>query len=86
MSNRELCALGDVECYHGGLHSRRDTMDPPSMDNIGSKEIRQLREQSSAVRTKAQTYQEELASARETVTALQSQLQTAKLEAEVDKL
>ena len=36
--------------------------------------------------TKAQTCQEELTSARETVTVLQSQLHTAKLEAKVNKL
>ena len=61
-------------------------MDPPSTDSVGSEEIRQLREQLVEARTEAQTNQEELASARETVTALQSQLQMAKLEAEIDKL
>ena len=61
-------------------------MDPPSMDSIGSEEIWQLREQLSKARTEAQTYQEELASVQEMVTALQSQLQMAKLEAEGDKL
>ena len=74
--------MGDVEYYNRRLRSGRDTMDLPSTDNIGSEEIWQL----AVARTEAQTYQEELVSVQETVTVLQSQLQTAKLEAKVDKL
>ena len=59
---------------------------PTKHSNIGSEEIWQFREQLAAARTEAQTYQEEMVSAQETVTVLQSQLQTAKLEAKVDKL
>ena len=51
-----------------------------------SEEIRLLREQLAEARTEARTYQRELASTQEKVTALQTQLQTVKLEAEVDKL
>ena len=56
------------------------------MAGEGSEEIRQLREQLAAARTEAQTLQGELASARESVTDLEAQLRTVRLEAEVEKL
>ena len=63
-----------------------DEMDPPSTDSYHSKEIWLLKEQLAMATTEAQTYRVELASAQEEVTAVQSQLWTVKLEAEVDKL
>ena len=70
MSNHELRALGDAECYDSRLRSRWDAREPLNMAGENSAEIRQLWEQFATAMTEDQTLQEELSPARETVTDL----------------
>jgi hypothetical protein len=80
---RELRALGQSDIQATRLRLGR------TFDKVGddaTEQIRLLTEQLAAAHEETWTCKEELASTKESVSMLESQLRTIRLEAEVDKL